>query len=143
GVTWMDHEYGYFGSQTNPVKWILQAMQLDNGVRIHNYTTLEPVLNKREAGEVTVMEADGSTYLLHSFVTPVGRTWTSPQSGKTYFMELFVEIPEFDAKFTVTSLMDGQEFPVPGGPVYEGVAKAVGTWKGQAVTGTAWNEQTL
>jgi predicted secreted hydrolase len=34
GVTWMDHEYGAFGSAQNPVKWILQAMQLDNGARI-------------------------------------------------------------------------------------------------------------
>lgn len=141
GVTWMDHEYGFFGSASNPVKWILQTMQLDNGMRIHNYTILETALNKRTAGEVTVMDADGSIYLQPSFVTPMGRTWTSPQSGRTYFMELFVEIPSFDAKFTVTSLVDSQEFPTPGGPVYEGVAKTVGTFKGVAVSGTAWSEQ--
>ncbi|MEO7392990.1 MAG: lipocalin-like domain-containing protein [Ramlibacter sp.] len=143
GVTWMDHEYGAFGSAANPVKWILQAMQLDNGARIHNYTVAEPALNKRSAGECTVMEADGTIYLVPSFVTPVGRTWKSPQSGRTYFMELFVEIPAFDATFTVKSLMDSQEFPTQGAPVYEGVASTVGTFKGVSASGTAWNEQAL
>ena len=143
GVTWMDHEYGAFGSAENPVKWILQAMQLDNGARVSNYTVAEPALNKRTAGEATVMEADGKTYLVPSFTTPVGRTWTSPQSGRTYFMELMVEIPDFDAKLLVTSLVDSQEFPTMGMPVYEGVAKAVGTFQDKAVSGTAWNEQAL
>lgn len=143
GVTWMDHEYGAFGSSTNPVKWILQAMQLDNGWRVHNYTILEPALNQRSAGECTLMDPDGKIYLVPSFVTPVGRTWKSPESGRTYFMELFVEIPAFDATFSVTSLMDSQEFPAQGRPVYEGVAKSVGTFRGAAVGGTAWNEQAL
>ena len=40
GVTWMDHEYGAFGTAANPVKWFLQDMQLDNGVCISNYATL-------------------------------------------------------------------------------------------------------
>jgi len=89
------------------------------------------------------MDPDGKIYLVPSFVTPVGRTWKSPESGRTYFMELFVEIPAFDATFSVTSLMDSQEFPAAGRPVYEGVAKSVGTFRGAAVSGTAWNEQAL
>lgn len=143
GVTWMDHEYGAFGSAENPVKWILQAMQLDNGARVHSYTVLEPVLNQRSRGEATVMLADGSIYLVESFVTPFGRTWTSPRSGRTFFMQLKVEIPDFDATIVVESLVDSQEFPVAGGPVYEGVASANGTFRGSAVSGTAWNEQAL
>jgi predicted secreted hydrolase len=143
GTTWMDHEYGAFGSADHPVKWILQAMQLDNGARVHNYTVEEPALNKRSAAVVTIMLADGTTYLESSFVTPFGRTWTSPKTGRVFFLELKVEIPSFNANIIVTSLVDGQEFPVPTAPVYEGVAKAEGTFQGQAVTGTAWNEQAL
>jgi predicted secreted hydrolase len=143
GVTWMDHEYGAFGSADHPVKWILQAMQLDNGVRVHNYTVEEPALNRRSAALATVMLADGTTYLEKTFVTPFGRTWTSPQSGRTYFMQLKVEMPTFNSTFTVESLMDAQEFPTAGAPVYEGVASTVGTFQGLPASGTAWNEQAL
>jgi hypothetical protein len=103
----------------------------------------EPALNKRSAGEATVMEADGKTYLVPSFTTTGRPHLDQPESGRTFFMQLMVEIPSFDAKFTVTSLVDSQEFPTIGMPVYEGVASTVGTFKGIAVSGTAWNEQAL
>lgn len=146
GTTWMDHEYGAFGTAANPVKWILQDMQLDNGVCISNYATLEgglPPLGVRTRSNATVQRADGTTYFVASFVTPMGRTWTSPVSGKTFYLQFVVEIPTFDAELDVTTLMDSQEFPVQGSPVYEGVASAKGTFEGKPVTGTAWNEQAI
>jgi len=147
GVTWMDHEYGAFGTEENPVKWILQDMQLDNGVSISNFALLgsgpPPPLNQKTESKATVQREDGTTYFVDSFTTPIGRTWTSTDSDKTYFMQLQIDIPSFDATIIVTSLMDAQEFPVKGGPVYEGVASASGTFEGQEVSGTAWNEQTL
>ncbi len=146
GVTWMDHEYGAFGTAANPVKWILQDMQLDNGVSISNYSVLDPglpPLNQRTQSEATVQRPDGTTYFVPSFVTPIGRTWTSPASGRTFFMQLQVDIPSFDATIVVTSLVDSQEFPVAGSPVYEGIASASGTFEGRQVSGSAWNEQAL
>jgi predicted secreted hydrolase len=147
GVTWMDHEYGAFGSEAHPVKWILQDMQLDNGVCISNYSvgdTTQLSLNKTIQGKATIQRQDGTTYFESSTITPIGRTWTSPASGKTFFMQLRVEIPSFDATFIVTSLMDAQEFPFHGGSaVYEGVARAEGTFEGRPVSGTAWSEQAL
>jgi Lipocalin-like domain len=79
-------------------------------------------------------------------MTPRGTPWVSPESGKTYYMEFQVDLPSFNAAITVTSLMDSQEFVSKLGPfliseVYEGVASASGTFMGQDVTGTAWNEQ--
>ena len=147
GVTWMDHEYGAFGTAANPVKWFLQDMQLDNGVCISNYATLsqgeEPVLNKRTASRCTVQNAEGDTWFVDSFVTPIGETWKSPVSGITYFLQFHVEIPSFNASLIVTSLVASQEFPTGAGGVYEGVAGAAGTFEHRAVTGTAWNEQAL
>lgn len=146
GVTWMDHEYGAFGTSEKPVKWILQDMQLDNGVCLSNFVTHEgtlPELNERIPSYVTVQEADGTTYFVGSFMTAVGRTWTSDETGATYFMEFRVEIPSFDADLHVETLVDSQEFPVPGASVYEGVAEATGTFRGKRVRGTAWNEQEL
>jgi hypothetical protein len=58
-------------------------------------------------------------------------------------MEIEVEIPAFEATLTVKSLLDPQEFPLPVGAVYEGVASAWGTFEGEGVSGTAWSEQTL
>ncbi|MES2785290.1 MAG: lipocalin-like domain-containing protein [Pseudomonadota bacterium] len=142
GVTWMDHEYGAFGSSQHPVKWILEAMQLDNGWSISNYTVEVPVLNKPAKGKATILAPDGRVWYVDTIVTPFGRTWTSPQSGRTYFMEIRVDISDFDASLTVTSLIEAQEFTGTA-PVYEGVASAVGVFLGARVTGTAWNEQAL
>ena len=145
GVTWMDHEYGAFGSGAGP-KWILQDMQLDNGVCISNSVSLESgniAANQTQLSHATVQFADGTTWVVDSTVTPYGATWTSPDSGKTYYLTLLVIIPQFNATLTVVSLVDGQEFPVPGNPVYEGVASVSGTFQGVNVSGTAWNEQAL
>lgn len=146
GTTWMDHEYGAFGTAQNPVKWFLQDMQLDDGTCLSNYATLEdglPELGERRASTATIQDASGSIWYVPTFVTPIERTWTSPVSGATYFLELKVEIPSFDAELVVDALMDAQEFPVVGSPVYEGVASAEGTFRGRRVRGTAWIEQDL
>lgn len=149
GVTWMDHEYGAFGTAANPVQWILQDMQLNNGFSISNVgivgTGQTPTLNKAMVGFATLEAANGDTYLVGSTVTPFGRTWKSPQSGDTYFTQFRVQIPSFGADIVVTTLMDAQEFPGlnGGGSVYEGVAKAKGIFKGKLVGGTAWIEQTF
>jgi predicted secreted hydrolase len=143
GATWMDHEYGLFGTEENRPKWILQTMQLTNGVIVHNYSLEEPVLNEKIASLATVQREDGTTYFVESSLTPTGATWTSPETGVTYFMEIEVEIPAFDATFTVKSLFEAQEFPVLGGAAYEGVATVEGTFEGEEVSATAWSEQTL
>lgn len=143
GVTWMDHEYGAFGTQEDRPKWILQDMQLSNGVCISNFTLDPPALDRKTASLATVQRADGTTYFVSSFVTPIGATWTSPESGATYFMQIKVEIPDFEATLLVSSLVDSQEFPMGEAAVYEGVAGATGTFEGESVTGTAWSEQTM
>jgi predicted secreted hydrolase len=142
GVTWMDHEYGAFGTSANPVKWFLQDMQLDNGVCISNYATLgegeSPKLNVRTPSQCTIQNQQGDIWFVKSFVTPIGSTWTSPD-GVTYFLQFRVEIPDFNAILLVTSLMPNQAFL----RAYEGVAEARGTFEFRDVTGTAWNEQAL
>jgi predicted secreted hydrolase len=146
GTTWMDHEYGAFGTASEPVKWVLQDMQLDNGVCISHFLTRAgglPPYEERSPSHATVQEPDGATYFVDAFMTPTGRTWTSGESGGTYYMEFRVEIPSFDADLHVNTLVDSQEFPVPGASVYEGVAVAEGTFRGKRVRGTAWNEQEI
>ena len=55
--------------------------------------------------------------------------------------EFTVEIPDFDAQFTVTSLVADQDFPTFGNDVFEGIASTVGTFEGKPVSGTGWTEQ--
>jgi predicted secreted hydrolase len=148
GRTWMDHEYGRFTEGGGGlVKWIFQAIQLENGWSLSNFLTVDegvPKLGHRSKSLVTLLAPKGDLYFVDSFMTPTGRTWTSPDSKNTYFLEFKVEVPSFDAVLTVTSSVDGQEFPSKTGPsVYEGVASAVGSFKGQQAHGTAWNEQAL
>jgi predicted secreted hydrolase len=148
GVTWMDHEYGAFGTAANPVKWILQDMQLDNGFSISNVGMVSggkvPAINTAMDGYATVEGPGGRTYLVASTVTPFGKTWTSKGSGVTYFTKFRVRIPSFGANVVVTTLMDSQEFPGTGNSsVYEGLAKAKGTFKKAKIVGTAWIEQTF
>jgi len=161
GMTWMDHEYGYFGSPGDPVKWILQNAQLDNGWHLMNFVSLagdkpRPTVGTKMWSNMTLQDPQGNMYYLDesqqlASMTPTGRTWTSPWSDNEYFLEYLVEIIPWKVTLTVTSLMDAQEFPshaLVGGKIvqsgiYEGVAAASGTFQGQQVSGTAWNEQLL
>ena len=147
GMTWMDHEYGLFGSAAKPVRWILQDMQLDNGWCISNFSfpPSEGGLDEGQAtkGYATLQAPDGAIYVALNTTTTLLNKWQSPDSGITYFLELKVEIADFEACITVTSLVAAQELYQTTGSVYEGVAGAVGTFQGQKVTGTAWNEQAM
>ena len=139
GVTWMDHEYGAFAMST---RWILQDMQLDNGLRISNVVeTTPPVLNQPMASYVSILWPDGVSTLVNAITTPLAPTWVG-STGITYCLTMRIEIPEHNALLTVSSLMPGQEFSEPA-VVYEGVAWAEGEFSGQAVSGTAWLEQRI
>lgn len=153
GVTWMDHEYGLFSdSHGNAPKWVLQDIQLDNGVCLSNYVVVSPgktlELNKSVPSQVTVQTKnhDGtySNHFVDSILTPYGRTWKSPKTQGNYFMQLKIEIPAFNATLDVSSLVDSQEFAIsesPNNSIYEGVATATGSFDGEDVQGTAWIEQ--
>ena len=59
-------------------------------------------------------------------------------------MQFKIDIPAFAGSLNISSLVDAQEFPSGrGAGVYEGIAAASGTFSGQPVSGTAWNEQAL
>ncbi|WP_299156196.1 lipocalin-like domain-containing protein [uncultured Tenacibaculum sp.] len=142
GTTWMDHEWGKFGSKQKPVKWILQDIQLDNGVCLSNFSTTKPVLNTATSGKATVqLQKDGASYFVDSKMTP---TKSKMIGGVTYFTEVLVEIPEYGISAVVKSLMPDQVFE---GNIYEGVGSASGTMMdGEnkvVVSGTAWIEQSI
>lgn len=145
GVTWMDHEYGFFGSSAAPTKWLLQDAQLDNGWTLSNFTVLpgavSPPAGKPVQSFVTLRDPDGQMYVHTSTMTPSVR-WVSPHSKTEYFLQYDVQIGDF-ATLTFKSLLPDQEFVLDKGSVYEGVASATGTFQGRAVRGTGWIEQAI
>jgi predicted secreted hydrolase len=147
GMTWMDHEYGAFGSGTNFPTWLLQDIQLKNGVHLSNYAMLNepPELGKPIVANVTIQTPDDKLYFLEreSILTPFGRTWESSM-GTVFFMQFRIQIPSFGADLRVDTLMDEQDFPIPPlADTYEGVARVEGSFDRQPVLGTAWSEQNL
>jgi predicted secreted hydrolase len=148
GLTWMDHEYGALGSADQPVQWILQHIQLANGWTVQNVELLSngtsPQLNVPSPGYATVQSPDGKIYFVAATTTQTpGSTWTSPRSGKTYFTSLQANISLFNAHIVVTTLMKPQEFVLGSASVYEGVAKATGTFQNSPVVGQAWIEERI
>jgi len=145
GLTWMDHEYGAFGSVDQPVQWILQHIQLSNGWTVQNVDVLadgDTALSDAPApGYATLQSPDGKIYFVAATTTQTaGSTWTSARSGKTYPTRMKVDIPLFDAQIVVTSLVDSQEFVLGPASVYEGVAQAKGRFRDKPVGGQAWIE---
>jgi predicted secreted hydrolase len=147
GTTWMDHEYGYFGGSSADarVRWLLQDLQLDNGYTISNAGIIgegfKPEIGVSVKAYATIQDADGELYYVASTITPVGELWVSPSTGQGYAQQFLVEIPSFDASFTVTTRLVDQEFALSGAPIYEGTAGVSGEILGEQVTGDAWIEQ--
>lgn len=137
GLTWMDHEYGGFPSNT---MWILQNMQLDNGIHLMNFcSNTEPTEGKALESNASVLTPDGNSSYGKATCTP-SKPWTL--DGVTYFLSWQVEIPQIRGSFQVDCLMPDQVFSWLS-PVYEGIASVRGSVDGVEVGGTAWIEQRL
>lgn len=152
GLTWMDHEYGAFpNGSTGKVIWLLQDIQLQNGIHLSNYTKfgVYPEENVPMPSNATFL-IDGVSTFHKTITTPMGPTYTS-KKGITYFLKFKIELEGHShLSFIVESSCPDQVFrDGEGEDVYEGVgtAKLVYnlTQKKQIVVseGTAWMEEKL
>lgn len=144
GVTWMDHEYGFFGSSSAPVKWLLQDAQLSNGWHLSNFCIFHgdkpPPLGKPVESFVSLRDPLGQMYIQKSTMTP-SNGWRSKRTDAHYALTFEVVIQGF-ADLTFNAQVKDQEFPLPNnGSIYEGIAAVTGTFDGKHVTGTGWIEQ--
>lgn len=151
GLTWMDHEYGAFpNGSTGKVIWLLQDIQLDNGLHLSNYTKFGviPQENVPIPSNATLL-VDGESIFVNTVTTPLGPTFVS-KKGVTYFLRFKIEFEDYKhLSFMVESSYPDQVFRDPGADVYEGVATAQFlfdlTEKKQIIIsqGTSWIEQNL
>lgn len=151
GLTWMDHEYGAFPNETNGKKstWVLQDIQMDNGLHLSNFTNFEevPTEDIPMKSHVTLLK-EGKSIYVDAITTPMKPIFIS-EKGIKYFMtfKINIECPELHATFTVESLCPDQVFKDGNNSpdVYEGVASVQATFGEEQVlvSGNAWMEQNL
>jgi predicted secreted hydrolase len=76
GMMWQDHQYGFFSLEL--IKWVLQNLQLDNGVHLTNVFILDPVTSENPEANVTVksqmtiLDTNGESYCAESYATAKG-----------------------------------------------------------------------
>lgn len=152
GLTWMDHEYGAFpNGSTGKVIWLLQDIQLDNGLHLSNYTKfgVVPQENVPMPSNATFL-VNGESIFLNTITTPLGPIFIS-RKGIAYFLKFKIEFEDYKhLSFVVNVSYPDQVFrDGESADVYEGVATAEFlfnmTEKKQMVItkGTAWVEQNL
>lgn len=144
GTTWMDHEFGAFPKST---KWMLQDLQLSNGVSISStVVTQAPFQNGVSVdGKATVLLADGTSIFINTNVTP-----SDPFEidDYTYYQTFDVQVKSaehgINALFKVKTAVQNQIFKAPNDSIYEGIGTMEsGTYNGDTVTGTVWIEQNV
>jgi predicted secreted hydrolase len=167
GLTWMDHEYGWFpkktGSDGGSVTWCLQAVQLTlPGGKFHfsNFTTMGQARKADMSSTATLVDAvSGESVVFKTQTTPSDSfEYTYPATGDkfTYFRKFLItgwqldqsrkallgdsaDLGDSQISVLVTVLVDNQ---VLMGPVYEGVAVAEFFYGDTLLAiGTAWAEQ--
>lgn len=152
GLTWMDHEYGAFpNGSTGKVIWLLQDIQLENGLHLSNYTKfgVVPEENVPIPSNATLL-VNGESIFLKTITTPLGPTFIS-RRGIIYFLKFKIEFEDYKhLSFIVNVSYPDQVFrDVDSADVYEGVATAEFlfnmTENKQVVIskGTSWVEQNL
>lgn len=150
GLTWMDHEYGYFpDGSTEKVIWLLQDMQLGDGLHLSNFTKfgVEPKANVPMKSNATILLHNGKSIFVASLTTPLNPVFTSDKKID-YFLKFKVEVhdPELTATFFVNSLSPDQLFnDGKDADVYEGVGDCHASYgtSDMVIRGTAWIEQNL
>lgn len=153
GLTWMDHEYGYFpDGSTGKVIWMLQDIQLGNGLHLSNYTEFGvlPQENVPMPSNATLL-VNGESIPVKTITTPLAPVFISAK-GTTYFLKFKIEIEGYEQlSFMVTSAYSDQVFRDEdgGADIYEGIGTAQMIFhlnqQQQIILseGTAWIEEDL
>jgi predicted secreted hydrolase len=135
-LSWMDHQWGDFitlpGNQ-----WMWTSIQMANGIEINLGTILDNKTMEVATGSANIVMPDGShIYLMH----PQDFKYIANSVlGQKHPLSYDVLIPAIDLKVTLTALAKNQDQ----NGIWEGVSDAEGTYKGDAVSGQAYTENTV
>ncbi len=141
GLSWMDHQWGKWEWQAER-GWDWMAIQLQNGTSLSLVNFLSGP--RTVAKYATVSFGDNTQLFAHAArMTPLGRTWTSPQTHISYPQGWRVRVPAIGLDAIVTPTLPDQEMVDqvdPFSSYWEGSGRLTGTLAGKPISGLTYTE---
>ncbi len=136
GRSWMDHQWS--DATVKLDKWSWFSLQLDDGTDI---MCCEYDNGKTVDYLVDIISKSGKSHHFKSLIVKRGsEVWKSEKTSAVYPMTWDIEIPEFDAKFKVTSQVTDHEMIFMAINYWEGPIEVEGMIGGKEVAGTGFME---
>ncbi len=136
GKSWFDHQWADVSYKKD--KWTWFSLQLNNGTDIMccEYD------DKREKGNLVdiITKANESFHFSNLILKPGADIWQSKLTKAEYPLSWDIEIPEYEAKLHVKSLMSDQEMIFLAINYWEGPLEVSGTIAGKNVNGVGFME---
>jgi predicted secreted hydrolase len=134
GTSWMDHEFFTESMGPGEVGWDWVGLQLENNTELMLYRLRHKDGSVDPYSSGTYIDARGQSFFLSAkdfTTTPIGETWTSPQSKGTYPVRWHVSIPSRGLELDVATPLNSQELTSMIGPSYwEGAVDVTGSTPG-------------
>ena len=136
GAAWMDHQWADVSYRQD--KWTWFSMQLDDGT---DMMCCEYDDGKSKDFLIDIIEKNGAQHHLNKLILrPADEKWKSPLTKAEYPLAWDIEIPDYDAKLHIKSLMTDQEMIFMAINYWEGPIKISGTIGGKNVKGNGFME---
>jgi predicted secreted hydrolase len=132
-LSWMNRQWTDMELNSSN-QWYWADLQLENGIEMDLFQVVSPLTKKTIFKSANIMMPDGSTvYTQNLTYTP------RPAPGHKYPQVYDLSIPEINLQVTLTASVPDQDTT----GIWEGVNDIQGTYKGQAVKGHGYTENTL
>ena len=136
GKSWMDHQWA--DVPYNHDKWTWFSLQLNNGIDI---MCCEYDSKDKKDSLVDIIDKDGAQFHSRDLVLKPGSdVWNSAQTNAQYPQSWEIDVPEYEAKLRIRSLMSDQEMIFMAINYWEGPIEVSGTVKGKPVKGFGYME---
>ncbi len=145
GLSWFDHEWATNQLAAHQTGWDWLSLQFEDGseLMLFQLRTKDGGRDHHSSGTfvdphgVATAVTDGDFTL-----TPVGRTWKSPQTGAEYPVSWNIKIPKLDLSLDVRAAVDAQELNLQPVSYWEGAVKVKGTKANSPILGSGYLEMT-
>jgi predicted secreted hydrolase len=146
GASWMDHEFFSGATDASESGWDWLSLQFDDQSEVMLYRLRHKDGSIDPYSSGSYIDAQGKcTYLASAdfTMTPVGETWTSPQTRGVYPIRWHVTIPKLGIDAGISTPLANQEMTGKFGPSYwEGAIDVEGKRRGNELRGAGYLEMT-
>ncbi len=136
GRAWMDHQWANTIFRHDSWTWF--SLQLSGQIEVLLY---EYHNDKRQVFLAQVSEADGQVKLTRKLeLRPRERFWRSRKTGKDYFLDWQIRVPDLDLLLNIKAETEDAEMIFGPMSYWEGPISATGHYKQKAVNGLGFQE---